>query len=68
METHTRILDISSARAIEKVVREAKQKEIQISVVGVRTLTMRDMKKQGLVELIGKENFKDTIEEAFLER
>lgn len=68
METHTRILDISSARAIEKVVREAKQKEIQISVVGVRTLTMRDMEKQGLVELIGKENFKDTIEEAFLER
>jgi SulP family sulfate permease len=64
METHTQILDISSGRALEKVVKEARQKNVRVAFVGVHTLTMRDMEKQGLVELIGRDHFKDSIEEA----
>ena len=67
METHTRILDISSGRALEKVVKEAKERGVKVTFVGVHTLTMRDMEKQGLVELVGKNRFKDTIEEALLD-
>jgi high affinity sulfate transporter 1 len=67
METHTRILDISSARALEKVVKEAKEKDVRVTFVGVHTLTMRDMEKQGLVELVGRDRFKDTVEEALLD-
>jgi sulfate permease, SulP family len=64
MEIHTRILDVSSGRALEKVLNEAKQKDIRIVFVGVHTLTMRDMEKQGLVEQIGRDNFKETVEQA----
>ena len=68
METHTRILDISSARALEKVVRAAKEKDVRVVFVGVHLLTMRSMEKEGLVELIGRNNFKNTIQEALLDR
>jgi SulP family sulfate permease len=67
METHTRILDISSGRALEKVVKEAKERGVRVTFVGVHTLTMRDMEKQGLVESVGRDRFKDTIEEALLD-
>jgi len=67
METHTRILDISSGRALEKVVKEAKERGVMVTFVGVHTLTMRDMEKQGLVESVGRDRFKDTIEEALLD-
>jgi sulfate permease, SulP family len=66
METHTQILDISSGRALEKVVKEAKERGVRVEFVGVHTLTMRDMEKQGLVEMIGRDHFKETIEEALL--
>ena len=32
--------------------------------VGVNTVTMSDMEKQGLVALAGRDRFKDTIQEA----
>ncbi len=66
METHTRILDISSGRALEKVIKEAQRMTIKVMFVGVHTLTMKDMEKQGLVDLVGEENFMETIEEALL--
>jgi sulfate permease, SulP family len=68
METHTGILDISSARAFEKVIREAKEKDVRVIFVNVHTLAMRDMEKEGLVELIGRNNFKQTLQEALLDR
>ncbi|HUL39078.1 MAG TPA: SulP family inorganic anion transporter [Methanomassiliicoccales archaeon] len=64
METHTRMLDISSGRALEKVIKEAKALGIRVILVGVHSLTMRDMEKQGLVDLVGRNNFNETIEEA----
>jgi sulfate permease, SulP family len=64
MEIHTLILDVSSGRTLEKVVNEAKERGIRIIFVGVHTLTMRDMEKQGLVEQIGRDNFKETVEDA----
>jgi hypothetical protein len=36
--------------------------------VGVHMLTMEDMEKQGLVDLAGMDHFKDTIQEALLDR
>jgi sulfate permease, SulP family len=67
METHTQILDISSGRTLEKVIKEAKERGVKVFFAGVHTLTMRDMEKQGLVELAGKERFKNTIEDALHE-
>ncbi|MDD1748189.1 MAG: SulP family inorganic anion transporter, partial [Methanomassiliicoccales archaeon] len=64
METHTQILDITSGRALEKVILEAKERGVRVAFVGVHTLAMRDMEKQGIVELAGKDRFKDTIEDA----
>jgi SulP family sulfate permease len=63
METHIGLLDISSARALEKVVKEANERGVRFALVGVHTLTMRDMEKQGIVELVGRDNFKETIDE-----
>jgi sulfate permease, SulP family len=68
MENHTRVLDISSARAIEKVVGAAKENDVKVVFVGVHSLTIRNMEKEGLVELIGRNNFKNTIQEALLDR
>lgn len=67
MEVHHMRLDISSARALEKVIREAKEKDVKVTFVGVHTLTLRDMEKQGLVELAGRDRFKNTIQEALLD-
>jgi SulP family sulfate permease len=67
METHTQILDISSGRTLEKVIKEAKDVGVKVFFVGVHTLTMRDMEKQGLVQLVGVERFKNTIEDALHE-
>ena len=67
MEVHTRMLDISSGRALEKVVREGRERGVTVVFAGVHTLPLRDMEKQGLVELIGRDSIKDTIEEALLD-
>jgi MFS superfamily sulfate permease-like transporter len=67
MEAHYLHLDISSARVLEKVVKEAHEKDVQVTFVGVHTVTMSDMEKQGLVELAGRDRFKDTIQEALLD-
>jgi high affinity sulfate transporter 1 len=67
MEAHHLRLDISSVHALEKVIREAKAKDVRVIFVNVHTLTMNDMEKQGLVEEAGRENFKNTIEEALQE-
>jgi len=64
MEAHYLHLDISSARVLEKVVKEAQEKEVQVMFVGVNTLAMSDMEKQGLVELAGRDRFKETIQDA----
>jgi MFS superfamily sulfate permease-like transporter len=67
MEAHYVHLDISSVRVLEKVVKEAQDKNVQVRFVGVNTVTMSDMEKQGLVELAGRDHFKDTIQEALHE-
>jgi len=67
MEAHYIHLDISSARVLEKVVKEAQEKDVQVTFVGVHTVTMSDMEKQGLVELAGRDHFKETIQEALLD-
>jgi SulP family sulfate permease len=67
MEAHYLHLDISSARVFEKVVKEAQEKNLQITFVGVNTVTMSDMEKQGLVELAGRDRFKETIQEVLLD-
>ena len=59
MEAHYLHLDISSARVLEKVVKEAQEKDVQVTFVGVNTVTMSDMEKQGLVELAGRDHFKE---------
>jgi SulP family sulfate permease len=64
METHTQILDITSGRALEKVIREAKERDVKVTFVGVHTLAMRDMETQGIIEMAGKGSFKNTIEDA----
>jgi MFS superfamily sulfate permease-like transporter len=64
MEAHYIHLDISSVRVLEKVVKEAQEKDVWVTFVGVNTVTMSDMEKQGLVELAGRDHFKDTIQEA----
>ena len=66
MEVQTHGLDISSARALEKAIMEAEERGVEVVFVDVHTLMMRDLEKQGLVERIGKDHFKDTIEEALL--
>lgn len=67
MEAHYVHLDISSARVLEKVLKEALEKGVQVTFVGVNTRTMSDMEREGLVELAGRDHFKNTIEEALLE-
>jgi MFS superfamily sulfate permease-like transporter len=64
MEAHYLPLDITSARVLEKVVKEAQEKDVHVTFVGVHTVTMSDMEKQGLVELAGRDRFKDSIQEA----
>jgi MFS superfamily sulfate permease-like transporter len=64
MEAHYVHLDISSVRILEKVVKEARDKNVRVTFVGVNTVTMSDMENQGLVELAGRDRFKDTIQEA----
>jgi high affinity sulfate transporter 1 len=64
MEAHYLHLDISSARVLEKVVKEAQEKGVQVMFVGVNTVAMSDMEQQGLVELAGRDHFKETIQEA----
>jgi MFS superfamily sulfate permease-like transporter len=64
MEAHYLHLDISSVRVLEKVVKEAQDKNVQVTFVGVNTVTMSDMEKQGLVALAGRDRFKDTIQAA----
>jgi len=64
MEAHYLHLDISSVRVLEKVVKEAQDKNVQVTFVGVNTVTMSDMEKQGLVALAGRDHFKDTIQAA----
>jgi sulfate permease, SulP family len=64
MEVHTLILDVSSVRALEKVLNEAKEKGVRLIFVSVRTKPMNDMEMQGLVELVGRDNFKETVEQA----
>jgi MFS superfamily sulfate permease-like transporter len=67
MEAHYIHLDISSVRVLEKVVKEAQEKNVQVMFVGVNTVTMSDMEKQGLVALAGRDRFKDTIHEALID-
>jgi MFS superfamily sulfate permease-like transporter len=67
MEAHYLHLDISSARALEKVVKEAQEKDVQVTFVGVNTVTMSDMEKQRFVVLAGRDRFKETIQEALLD-
>jgi len=67
MEAHYIHLDISSVRVLIKVIKEAQDKNVQVMFVGVNTLTMSDMEKQGLVELAGRDRFKNTIKEALLD-
>jgi SulP family sulfate permease len=67
MEAHYLHLDISSVRVLEKVVKEAQEKDVQVMFVGVNTLAMSDMEKQGLVELAGRDCFKETIQEVLLD-
>jgi MFS superfamily sulfate permease-like transporter len=67
MEAHYLHLDISSARVLEKIVKEAQEKGVQVTFVGVNTVTMSDMEKQGLVELAGRDRFKETIQGALLD-
>jgi len=64
MEAHYLHLDISSVRVLEKVVKEGQDKNVQVMFVGVNTVTMSDMEKQGLVALAGRDRFKDTIQAA----
>ena len=64
MEAHYLHLDISSVRVLEKVVKEAQDKNVRVTFVGVNTVTMSDMENQGLVELAGRDRFKDTIQAA----
>jgi sulfate permease, SulP family len=67
MEAHYIHLDISSVRVLEKVVKEAQDKNVQVKFVGVNTVTMSDMEKQGLVTLAGRDHFRNTIQEALLD-
>jgi len=67
MEAHYLHLDISSVRVLEKVIKEARDKNVQVTFVGVNTLTMSDMEKQGLVALAGRDRFKGTIQEALID-
>jgi MFS superfamily sulfate permease-like transporter len=67
MEAHYLHLDISSVRVLEKVVKEAQDKNVQVTFVGVNTVTMSDMEKQGLVALAGRDRFKNTIQEALID-
>ena len=64
MEAHYLHLDISSARVLEKVIKEAQEKGVQVTFVCLHTVLMSDMEKQGLVALAGRDHFKDTIQEA----
>jgi sulfate permease, SulP family len=64
MEAHYLHLDISSARVLEKVIKEAQEKGVQLTFVCLHTVLMNDMEKQGLVALAGRDRFKDTIQEA----
>jgi MFS superfamily sulfate permease-like transporter len=67
MEAHYLHLDISSVRVLEKVVKEAQDKNVRVTFVGVNTVTMSDMEQQGLVTLAGRDRFKNTIQEALLD-
>jgi len=67
MEAHYVRLDISSARVLERVVREAQEKGVRVIFVGVSTVTMNDMEKEGLVALAGRDAFKNTIAAALLD-
>jgi MFS superfamily sulfate permease-like transporter len=67
MEAHYIHLDISSVRVLIKVIKEAQDKNVQVTFVGVNTVTMSDMEKQGLVVLAGRDRFKNTIQEALLD-
>jgi sulfate permease, SulP family len=67
MEAHYVHLDISSVRVLEKVVKEAREKDVKVTFVKVNTVTMSDMEKQGLVALAGRDRFKDTIQQALLD-
>jgi sulfate permease, SulP family len=64
LEAHYLHLDISSVRVLEKVVKEGQDKNVHVMFVGVNTVTMSDMEKQGLVALAGRDRFKDTIQAA----
>jgi sulfate permease, SulP family len=68
MEAHYVHLDISSVRVLEKVVKEAQERNVRVMFVGVNTVTMSDMEKQGLVALAGGDHFKDTTQKALLDR
>ena len=46
------------------MVKEAQEKDVQVTFVGVHTVTMSDMEEQGLVALVGRDHFKGTIQEA----
>jgi hypothetical protein len=39
---------------------------VRVTFVGVRTLTIRDMEKQGRAEMAGRDHFMDVMEEALL--
>jgi SulP family sulfate permease len=67
MESHHAKLDISSARTLEKVIKEAQERDVQVTFVSVHTLTMKDVEREGLVDLVGRNHFKDTIQEALLD-
>ena len=49
-------LDITSIRALESVIRAAKEEGVELVITGVASITLESMRKAGIIELVGEEH------------
>jgi SulP family sulfate permease len=58
------LLDIEAIRNLEKMVEQCKKNDVTVVVSHVKDQPLRAMKKVGLIDKIGEENFVNNIDEA----
>lgn len=68
MEVQMKRVDMTSAKALMSVIQAARDGGVEIALARVHTVPMKDLEAEGVIDLLGRENIHNEIEQAMNHR
>lgn len=68
LEVHTRRFDVTASKGLMSVIQVARDRSIEVALVHVHSMALKDLEVEGVIDLLGRENIYRDIEQAILKR